>query len=80
VHELRVCRSLVSLAVAECDRAGGRRIVALDVEVGELSGVAAQALAFAFPFCAEGTPAEGARLRIDRSPGRELRLRELEVA
>jgi hypothetical protein len=41
--------------------------------------VAPEALAGAFPLCATGTRAEGASLRIDRVPGRELVLRDLEV-
>ena len=48
-------------------------------EVGELSGVAPEALEAAFPICALGTPAEGAVLHWRAAPGRGLSLRALEV-
>jgi hypothetical protein len=41
--------------------------------------VVPEALAAAFPLCAAGTAADGAELRIERAPGRDLRLRDMEV-
>ena len=79
MHETRLCLSLVALAEEALGRAGGSRILRLRLEVGALSGVVPEALAGAFPICAAGTPAAGAALDIDRTPGRALVLRDMEV-
>jgi hydrogenase nickel incorporation protein HypA/HybF len=79
MHEARLCLSLLRLAEAALAREGGRQIVRVDLEVGEFSGVSPVALQTAFPICARGTAAEGAELRWQRSAGRELVLRSMEV-
>jgi hydrogenase nickel incorporation protein HypA/HybF len=79
VHEARLCLSLLRLAEEALGREGGGRIVTLELEVGALSGVVAEALEAAFPVCARGTAAEGAALRLNAVPGRDLVLRSLEV-
>jgi Zn finger protein HypA/HybF involved in hydrogenase expression len=80
MHEARLCLSLLDLAERSRREAGAARIVAVELALGEWSGVAAEALEAAFPVCAAGTAAEGAALRIERTAGRELVLRALEVA
>jgi len=80
MHEAKLCLSLLDLAERALRAEGGQRIHALSVEVGTLSGVAPEALEAAFPICARGTPAHGARLRIERTEGRELLLRDMEVS
>jgi hydrogenase nickel incorporation protein HypA/HybF len=67
VHELAITESLVDL-VAE--RAGGRRVTAVHVRVGALSGVVADAMAFCFDVVAAGTLLDGAALVLDEVPGR----------
>ncbi len=79
MHEARICLSLLKLAETHLARAGGERILALRIEVGELCGVVPAALRSAFPICAAATRAAGAELRIERSPGRELLLRDMEI-
>jgi hydrogenase nickel incorporation protein HypA/HybF len=79
MHETRLCLSLLDLAEEALDRAGGSRILRLRLEVGELSGVVPEALAGAFPICAAGTRAAGAALELERSPGRSLVLRDMQV-
>jgi hydrogenase nickel incorporation protein HypA/HybF len=79
VHETKLCLSLLDLAEQALRGAGGERIVAVHLEVGELSGVVGEALAAAFPVCAAGTAAAGADLRWQRVPGRRLVLRDMEV-
>jgi hydrogenase nickel incorporation protein HypA/HybF len=79
VHEARICLSLLALAEEHRRRAGAERILALRVEVGEWSGVEPEALAAAFPICAEATAARGASLRVERAAGRGLVLRDMEV-
>jgi len=79
MHEARLCLSLIRLAEEVLAREGGRSILRVELEVGELSGVAPEALAAAFPICAHGTPAQGAALNWRAAPGRGLMLRALEV-
>ena len=67
MHELALTQSLVDL-VAE--RAGDRRVTAVHVRVGALSGVVAEAMAFCFDVVAAGTPLDGASLVLDEVPGR----------
>lgn len=79
MHEAKLCLSLLAIAERALADAGGERIAAVHLSVGALSGVAPEALAATFPICAAGTRADGAALRIERTPGRDLVLRELEV-
>jgi hydrogenase nickel incorporation protein HypA/HybF len=80
MHEAKLCLSLLALAEDALRAEGARRIHALHVEVGALSGIAPEALEAAFPICAAGTAAQGAQLRIERSEGRALLLRDMEVS
>ena len=79
MHEARLCLSLIRMAEQVLEREGGHSIVRMELEVGEYSGVAPEALEAAFPICARGTPAEGAALHWRATPGRDLLLRALEV-
>jgi hydrogenase nickel incorporation protein HypA/HybF len=67
VHELAVAEGLVRqvLAVAR-EKAPGRRLTGLEVELGELSAVVPEFLRSAFALAAEGTALEGAALSIRR--------------
>jgi hydrogenase nickel incorporation protein HypA/HybF len=52
------------------DHAAGRRVISLDVEIGELSSVVPEAIEFCFEACSRDTTLEGAHLNIIRIPGR----------
>ena len=80
MHEAKLCLSLLELAERALRAEGAQRIHALCIQVGTLSGVAPEALEAAFPICAQGTPAQGATLRIEPVEGRELLLRDMEVS
>jgi hydrogenase nickel incorporation protein HypA/HybF len=67
MHELAITQSVVDL-VAE--RTTGRRVVAVRVRVGTLSGVVPDSLAFCFDLATAGTALAGARLDIEETPGR----------
>ncbi|HLY89528.1 MAG TPA: hydrogenase maturation nickel metallochaperone HypA [Acetobacteraceae bacterium] len=76
MHELSLTREIVSIA---CNAASGQRVHMISVEVGKLSCVSPDALAFCFDVVAQGTLAEGARLNIRRTNGDELHVVTLEV-
>ena len=70
MHELSIAQALVE-QVADIVRANrSRRAIAVRVRLGTFSGVVREALETAFPFAAEGSPAEGARLEIEEIPAR----------
>ena len=67
MHEMSITQGIIDI----CEQhAGGRRVIALDVEIGELSGVVPEAIEFCFEACSQGTLLEGARLKIILIPGR----------
>lgn len=66
MHELAVTTSLVE---AVADRFGDRRVVAVRLEVGRLSGVVTDAVRFCFDAVAAGTTLDGARLDVDEPDG-----------
>lgn len=66
MHELGLTQEIIAL-VAE--RARGRRITRVVLEIGRLSAILPDAIRFCFDLCAEETPAEGATLDIIETPG-----------
>ena len=62
MHELAITESVVDL-VAE--RTSGRRVVAVHVRVGRLSGVVPDSMAFCFDLATAGTALAGSRLDIE---------------
>jgi hydrogenase nickel incorporation protein HypA/HybF len=67
MHELSITRNIVAI-VEEAAR--GRRVRRVTLEVGELSGVVSDAIAFCFDVVIAGTALEGATLEIRRIEGR----------
>lgn len=69
MHEAAVAEELIAAAQAQLARHGVQgRVLRLEVTVGRLSGVSAEALRFAFERLAPGTPVAGARLDIAEPP------------
>jgi len=66
LHELSITESIVD---AVCERAAGRPVHSVKVEVGVLTAVVPAALLFCFDLVVEGTVAQGARLDIEQRPG-----------
>jgi len=66
MHEMSITQGIIDI----CEKyAGGRRVLSVDVEVGELSSVVPDAVEFCFEACSQGTLLEGARVNIIRLPG-----------
>jgi hydrogenase nickel incorporation protein HypA/HybF len=67
MHEMSITQGIIDI----CEQhAVGRRVLSLDVEIGELSSVVPDAIEFCFDACSKGTLMEGARLNIIRIPGK----------
>jgi len=66
VHELAITQSVVDMVV---ERAAGRQIACVRLQVGALSGVVPDAMLFCYELVTAGTPLEGSTLEIERVPG-----------
>ncbi|MEL6188582.1 MAG: hydrogenase maturation nickel metallochaperone HypA [Myxococcota bacterium] len=66
MHELSIVRNIVALVD---ERAAGRRVKRVDVEIGKLSGIDVRAVNYCFGMCAEGTSLSDATLVIDEVEG-----------
>jgi hydrogenase nickel incorporation protein HypA/HybF len=65
MHEMSITESIVTI----CEQnAGGRRVVSVSLEIGQLSGIMPEAVEFCFEACTRDTLLEGADLRIERVP------------
>jgi hydrogenase nickel incorporation protein HypA/HybF len=70
VHELALLQSIVSVVLKHSEEAGATRVLAVDLEVGELRGLDEECMQRYFDFVSAGTVAADATLRIRRSPVR----------
>jgi hydrogenase nickel incorporation protein HypA/HybF len=67
MHELGITRNIIAIVG---DAAKGRPVRRVTLEVGKLSGVMSQAIAFCFDAVSQGTALEGASLDILEIAGR----------
>lgn len=70
MHEMSLMESVLEIVEDEARKAGATSIKAVKLAIGELSHVEPEAMAFCFEAVIRGTLAEGARLEIERVPGR----------
>ena len=64
MHELSIASDILRCAVEAAGRHGAVRIQELVVEVGPMRQVVAEALRTAFEVISEGTPAQGAAMKV----------------
>jgi hydrogenase nickel incorporation protein HypA/HybF len=69
MHELSITQELLGLAVKHAVAAGGGRVTALSIAIGDLSTFSEDAVGFCWEALARGTQCEGARLQFRRVPG-----------
>jgi hydrogenase nickel incorporation protein HypA/HybF len=67
MHELGIARNIVAIVG---DAAKGRAVRRVTLEIGMLSGVMSEAIAFCFDVAAQGSALEGAQLEIREIEGR----------
>jgi len=68
LHELSIAHSIVEIVSRVAREQNSSRVETIYLSVGELSCVSAEALNFAFEVAARDTPAEKARIVIERKP------------
>ena len=69
MHELGATQGMLAVAIDAAREAGRRRVLAVDVVIGELSSFVDDSVRLYFDLLSRGTPAEGAVLTIRRVPG-----------
>jgi hydrogenase nickel incorporation protein HypA/HybF len=69
MHEMSIAEGVLQLIEDASRQQGFSQVRTIWVEVGQLSGVEPEALAFCFDAVTRGTLAEGARLEIVHVPG-----------
>jgi hydrogenase nickel incorporation protein HypA/HybF len=69
MHELTLCERLISMLEEERSRRGFATVKRLRLEIGQLSCLDPEALAYAFEICTRGTFLSGTELEIDRPAG-----------
>ena len=83
MHELSLANGIIGIVKAEAEKSGFQRVLEISLKVGEYSGIVPRCLEEFFPVAAEGTPAQGAALRIDEHirmiAGREFYVENLVV-
>jgi hydrogenase nickel incorporation protein HypA/HybF len=67
MHELAITQSVVDVVRG---RTGDRRVSAVRLQVGRLSGVVPDAMQFCYELVTAGTPLAGSTLVIEPTPGR----------
>jgi hydrogenase nickel incorporation protein HypA/HybF len=68
MHELSIAMSIVDMAVEEAEARGARRVEAVHLKLGALSGVVQRALLASYDLACEATALEGSRLVIEDVP------------
>ena len=70
MHEMSLMESVLEIVEDEARRAGASSVRTVRLVIGELSHVEPEAMAFCFEAVTRDTVADGAKLEIERTPGR----------
>lgn len=69
MHELPATQGLLATAIDAAEKAGARRVLGIDLVIGDLCTMVDDSVQMYFDVLSRGTIAEGARLHFRRAPG-----------
>ncbi len=64
MHEFSIVQGLIQQVEEQLQKENYRKVLTIEVEVGEMSGVVVDARGFGVGVCSEGTMADGAKLSV----------------
>lgn len=70
MHEMAVTQSLLDIVLKEAEKAGAQKVSAVNLVIGEMSGLVDDSVQFYFDFLTKETIAEGSTLNFKRIPAR----------
>ena len=68
MHELPVTENILKVVLKHAEDNAASKIICVSLRIGELSDIVDEWLQRYFDYLSKGTPAEGATLKIERSP------------
>lgn len=72
MHELGIAMRIVDIASKVAEENGAQQVEAVNVQIGELTGIVPEALLFSFEAAVKGSCLEKARLVINIIPGKAI--------
>ena len=66
MHELSVTQSILDITLRHAKQARAKRVLAINLVIGELTGFVDDSIQFYFDFLSRDTPAQGAQLVFER--------------
>jgi hydrogenase nickel incorporation protein HypA/HybF len=79
MHELSLCQNIIKLIKEQADKHQKKRVLTINIEVGDLAAVDFNALTFWFDVIVKGTLAEKAQLNLIKVEGNELIIKSMEA-
>lgn len=70
MHELSITQSILDIALRHAEKAGARRILAINLVIGELTGFVDDSIQFYFDFMSKETLAQDGQLNFERIAAR----------
>jgi hydrogenase nickel incorporation protein HypA/HybF len=68
MHELSVTQSILEIALRHAEKAGAKKILQLNLTIGQLSSIVDDSVQFYWDIVSEDTIAKGAKLNFKRIP------------
>lgn len=75
MHEFSMMTQIVNVVLSEAERRGAERVTSVEIEIGELSFLGEEQLAFAFEILSESNILKGAELKMTKK-GAEIECKE----
>jgi len=68
MHEYSIVQEIMQIVLAEAEKARARKVLKVDLKIGDLAGVLPDSLHFCFELLSKSTIAENAVLSIEKVP------------